>query len=73
MAEALYLDIFSIKTGWTQKAASTEIIDARCSNPGYLNLISWGWRVSEDIGEVSKMRVYGFEGGPIEMTVVITN
>ena len=73
MSDALYLEIFSIKTGWTQKATSTEIIDARCSNPGYLNLISWGWRVSENIGEVSKMRVYGFEGGPIEMTVVITN
>ena len=72
MSEALYLEIFSIKTGWTQKATSTEIIDARCSTPSYPILISWGWRVSENIGEVSKMRIYGFEN-PIEMNVVITN
>jgi hypothetical protein len=69
-----YLEIFSIKTGWTQKATGTETIDAvRCSTPSYPILISWGWQVSENIGEVSKMRVIGFSNGPIEMTVVITN
>jgi hypothetical protein len=70
----LYLEIFSIKTGWTQKATSKETIDAaRCSTPGYPIQITWGWQVSENIGEVSKMRVIGFSNGPIEMTVVITN
>ena len=69
-----YLEIFSIKTGWTQKATGTETIDAvRCSTPGYPFQIAWGWQVSENIGEVSKMRVIGFSNGPIEMTVVITN
>ena len=70
----LYLEIFSIKTGWTQKATSKETIDAaRCSTTGYPIQITWGWQVSENIGEVSKMRVIGFLKGPIEMTVVITN
>ena len=70
----LYLEIFSIKTGWTQKATSKETIDAaRCSTTGYPIQITWGWQVSENIGEVSKMRVIGFLNGPIEMTVVITN
>ena len=73
MSEALYLEIFSIKTGWTQKATSTEIIDARCSTPSYPILISWGWRVSENIGEVSKMRVTRSGSSTSEMNVVITN
>ena len=68
------LEIYLIRTGWSYKAFSTETVDAvRCSTPGYPFQITWGWQVSENIGEVSKMRVIGFSNGPIEMTVVITN
>jgi hypothetical protein len=68
------LEIYLIRTGWSYKAFSTETVDAvRCSTPGYPFQITWVWQVSENIGEVSKMRVIGFLNGPIEMTVVITN
>ena len=70
----LYLEIFSIKTGWTQKATSKETIDAaRCSTTGYPIQITWGWQVSENIGEVSKMRVTRLGSSTSEMNVVITN
>ena len=68
------LDIYSIRTGWTYKAFSTETVDAvRCSTPGYPFQITWVWQVSENIGEVSKLRVTKSGSSTSEMKVVITN
>ena len=68
------LDIYSIRTGWTYKAFSTETVDAvRCSTPGYPFQITWVWQVSENIGEVSKLRVTKSGSSTSEMNVVITN
>jgi hypothetical protein len=68
-----YLDILSIKTGWTQKATGISTVDAiKCSNPAYPYRVTFGWFVSENPGEVSNMRMRGFMGQP-EMKVVITN
>ena len=68
------LEIYLIRTGWSYKAFSTETVDAvRCSTPGYPFQITWVWQVSENIGEVSKMRVTRLGSSTSEMNVVITN
>ena len=68
------LEIYLIRTGWSYKAFSTETVDAvRCSTPGYPFQITWVWQVSENIGEVSKMRVTRSGSSTSEMNVVITN
>ena len=68
-----FLDILSIKTGWTQRATGISTVDAaKCSNPGYPYRVTFGWFVSENPGEVSNMRLRGFMGEP-QMKVVITN
>ena len=68
------LEIYSIRTSWSYKAFSTETVDAvRCSTPGYPFQITWVWQVSENIGEVSKMRVTRSGSSTSEMNVVITN
>jgi len=68
-----FLDVLSIKTGWTQKATGISTVDAaKCSNPAYQYRVTFGWFVSENPGEVSNMRMRGFIGQP-EMKVVITN
>ena len=68
------LEIYSIRTSWSYKAFSTETVDAvRCSTPGYPFQITWVWQVSENIGEVSKLRVTKSGSSTSEMNVVITN
>ena len=68
------LEIYSIRTSWSYKAFSTETVDAvRCSTPGYPFQITWVWQVSENVGEVSKMRVSRSGSSTSEMNVVITN
>ena len=68
------LEIYLIRTGWSYKAFSTETVDAvRCSTPGYPFQITWVWQVSENIGEVSKLRVTKSGSSTSEMKVVITN
>ncbi len=68
------LEIYSIRTSWSYKAFSTETVDAvRCSTPGYPFQITWVWQVSENIGEVSKLRVTKSGSSTSEMKVVITN
>ena len=68
-----FLDILSIKTGWTQKATGISTVDAaRCKTPGYPFQVTFGWLVSENPGEVSNMRMRGFIG-ELEMKVVISN
>jgi len=69
-----YLDVLSIKTGWTQKSTGRAVLDAaRCTNAqGYQFMWTFGWIVSEIPGEVSKMMLRGFIG-PTEMMVVISN
>ena len=68
------LEIYLIRTGWSYKAFSTETVDAvRCSTPGYPFQITWVWQVSENIGEVSKLRVTRSGSSTSEMNVVITN
>ena len=68
-----FLDILSIKTGWTQKATGISTVDAaRCKTPGFPFRVTFGWLVSENPGEVSNMRMRGFIGEP-EMKVVISN
>jgi hypothetical protein len=68
-----YMDILSMTTGWTQKATGTDLLDAtRCSEPGYPYRTSHGWSVSENPGQVTKVRFRGW-WDVLEMTVVITN
>jgi hypothetical protein len=68
-----YLDVFSIKTGWTQKATGRSALDAaRCPNPSRLYPWTFGWIVTEIPGEVSKMMLRGIRLVS-EMTVVISN
>ena len=68
------LETYSIRTSWSYKAFSTETVDAeRCSTPGYPFQITWVWQVSENIGEVSKLRVTKSGSSTSEMNVVITN
>jgi hypothetical protein len=68
-----FLDILSIKTGWTQRATGISGVDAaKCTTPAYPFRVTFGWLVSENPGEVSSMRLRGFIG-EWEMKVVITN
>lgn len=68
-----YLDVLSIKTGWTQKATGRSELDAtRCPNPSLRYMWTFGWIVTETPGEISKFILRGFTG-VLEMTVVISN
>lgn len=68
-----YMDYLSIKTGWTQKAVGVDLLDAtRCSSPGFPYRTSHGWYVTENPGEISRVRFRGWIGD-LQMTVVITN
>lgn len=68
---ATYLDVLSLKTGWTQKATGILGIDTtNCNSPGYPYSVIWSWTVSESPGEVTSMRMREWNR---EMKVVITN
>jgi hypothetical protein len=64
-----YMDILSISTGWTQKAIGIQE-GMKCSVFPYT--VTYSWIVTESPGEVSKIRLRGYNNQP-EMNIVITN
>lgn len=64
-----YFDILSISTGWTQKGIGTHEA-MKCG--GFPYTVTYSWIVTESPGEVSKIRLRGYNHLP-EMNIVVNN
>lgn len=64
-----YFDILSIFTGWTQKGIGIHEA-VKCG--GFPYTVTYSWIVTESPGEVSKIRLRGYDHQP-EMNIVIGN
>ena len=64
-----YFDILSISSGWTQKGIGIHE-GIKCGVFPYI--VTYSWMVTESPGEVSRIRLRGYNNQP-EMNIVITN
>lgn len=67
-----YLDVLSLTNGWTQKATATWGIDTSFCQKSFPYLVSFGWKVIENPGEVTSIQLRGFTN-EMKMKVVITD